>query len=106
MPIDFYCSQKGEKSLSIYIWKWDEALILNMFQINELLQAALNQDDFIDDALILVAGHNKCIEYTKKFNFGGAAQICSISYTTIFLPPSRIDVKDILQVNKSKTNIN
>lgn len=103
MPIDFYRSQKGEKSVSINI-KIGRSANFNMFQIIELLQAALNQDGFIDDALILVAGHNKCIEYTKKFNFGGAAQICSISYTTIFLPPSRIDVKDILQVNKSNTN--
>lgn len=103
MPIDFYCSQKGEKSVSIKM-EMGRSVNFNMFQINELLQAALNQDDFIDDALILVAGHNKCIEYTKKFNFGGAAQICSISYTTIFLPPSRIDVKDILQVNKTETN--
>lgn len=103
MPIDFYCSQKGEKSVSINM-EMGRSVNFNMFQINELLQAALNQDGFIDDALTLVAGHNKCIEYTKKFNFGGAAQICSISYTTIFLPPSRIDVKDILQVNESKTN--
>lgn len=103
MPIDFYRSQKGEKSVLINM-EMGRSVNFNMFQINELLQAALNQDGFIDDALTLVAGHNKCIEYTKKFNFGGAAQICSISYTTIFLPPSRIDVKDILQVNKSKTN--
>lgn len=73
-------------------------LDLRIFQVNELLQVALNQDGFVDDALVLVAAHNKCIEFTKKFNFGGVAQICSISYTTIFLPPSRIDVKDILQV--------
>lgn len=103
MPIDFYRSQKGEKSVLINM-EMGRSVNFNMFQINELLQAALNQDGFIDDALILVAGHNKCIEYTKKFNFGGAAQICSISYTTIFLPPSRIDVKDILQVNEPKTN--
>lgn len=62
-----------------------------------MLQAALHQDGFIDDALIMVTAHNKCIPFTKKFNFGGPAQILSVSYTKIFLPPSRIDVKDILQ---------
>lgn len=45
----------------------------------------------------MAAAHNKCIEFTKKFNFGGPARILSVSYTTIFLPPSRIDVKDVLQ---------
>lgn len=58
----------------------------------------MNHDDFIDDALLLVNAHNKCVEYTKNFNFGGAAQICCVSYTKVFLPPARIDVKDILQV--------
>lgn len=32
----------------------------------------------------------------NNFKFGGSAQICSVSFTSIFLPPSRIDVKYIL----------
>lgn len=32
----------------------------------------------------------------NNFKFGGRAQICSVSFTSIFLPPSRIDVKYIL----------
>lgn len=71
-------------------------------QINALLQAALNNDEFVDDALLLVATHNKCVQFTVNFNFGGVAQICCGSNTTIFLPPSRIDVKDILQVSSIK----
>lgn len=67
-----------------------------------MLQAALNNDEFVDDALVLVATHNKCVEFTARFNFGGVAQICCGSNTTIFLPPSRMDVKDILQVNLTK----
>lgn len=57
----------------------------------------MNNDEFVDDALILVTSHNKCVEYTASFNFGGVAQICCGSNTSIFLPPTRIDVKDILQ---------
>lgn len=67
-----------------------------------MLQAALNNDDFVDDALLLVATHNKCVVFTAGFNFGGVAQICCGSNTAIFLPPTRIDVKDILQVNLAK----
>lgn len=74
-------------------------LNLSNFKINALLQAAINQDNFVEDAFVMVAAHNKCTELTKKFNFGGVAQICSIFYTTIFLPPARINVKDILQVS-------
>lgn len=77
----------------------------NLFQINDLLRAALNNDDFIDDALVLVTTYNKCVEFTKHFNFGGAAQICCVSYTKVFLPPSRIDVKDILQVIHTNVSV-
>lgn len=101
MPIDFFDTQTGDSN-AIHKVRVKSKVSFHKFhstpQINALLQAALNNDEFVDDALFLVATHNKCVEYTSSFNFGGVAQICCGSNTTIFLPPSRIDVKDILQV--------
>lgn len=104
MPIDFHFAQAGERRSLSGFWMmkwWYRQFIVcdTWFQVNALLQVALHEDGFVDDALVMVATHNKCIEFMEKFNFGGAAQICSIFYTTIFSPPSRIDVKDILQVH-------
>lgn len=61
------------------------------------MTAALHSDGFIDDALLLVSAYNKCVDLLNNFKFGGSAQICSVSFTSIFLPPSRINVKYILQ---------
>lgn len=38
------------------------------------------------------------MKLVNNFKFGGSAQICSVSFTSIFLPPSCIDVKYILHV--------
>lgn len=95
MPINL-CDETKSKWFGFLFWFGRRSANLRWFQINALLQAALNNDDFVDDALVLVAAHNKCVEFTRQFNFGGAAKICCVSYTKVFLPPSRINVKDVL----------
>lgn len=67
-------------------------------QINALFVAALNSDCFIDDAFVLLAAYNKCVNLTKTFKFGNSARICNNSFVGIYLPPSRIDIKYIIQV--------
>lgn len=81
----------GDADTHIYIW--------NVYkQINACLAAARNSDGFIDDAFVLASIYNDCINLSNRYQFGGSAQICSISFTSILLPPPRVDVKYILQV--------
>lgn len=48
--------------------------------------------------MVLVSAYNKCVNLLNNFEYGGSAQICSVSFTSISLPPSCIDVKYILHI--------